>query len=105
MAPRSLAACLPADGGPPPGRLRLPGGHPALRPHSDASVPLLARRHPWLLARLPPACRRTAALRPGGCAFPAGILPFGLTALPPFHCSLVAIHGSSLAGRLPAGGR
>ena len=32
MARHSLAACLPADGGPSTGRRHLAGGHPALRP-------------------------------------------------------------------------
>src|SRR3954451_25050864 len=41
VAPRSLAPCLPADGGPHPTPAAPPGGHPALRP----TAPSAAGRH------------------------------------------------------------
>src|SRR5438874_9931167 len=105
LARRSLAAGTP-EGPPHGGPCRTPlcrtGGHPALRPHSVASFPWLGPRRPWLVARSPPAPLRgprTAAHAERLTAVPAGILPFGLTASPHFHGSVLAVPGSSLARR------
>src|SRR5437763_1338414 len=69
VARRSLAPCLPADGGPHPTSAPPPGGHPALRPTSPLfapSSPSVARRSlaPCLPADGGP--HPTSAPPPGG---------------------------------------